>query len=119
MHRSAPVSSAVLRIRRPLERACFIGKSDSDPTHPRLGPDAAHPVREGRDAPKVFEDVLLGDQAHGHLAPRGVRDRRAEQGFRSETPLGVVAEGAVPEVGDDEFRSVHYMDRLVRRALSA
>src|SRR3546814_16790790 len=35
------------------------------PAHPGLGPDAAHPVGEARDAPQILDDMLLADQPDG------------------------------------------------------
>jgi hypothetical protein len=76
----------------------------AETTHPRLGPNAAHPVRERGDAAEVLDDVLLGDQAHRNGAAYRVGDRRAKQRLGRKAPLGVVPQSAMPEIREDELR---------------
>ena len=47
----------------------------------------------------IFFDVLLGDIAHGHLAAIAVDDGATKQSFGFEDALGVMAQGAMPEIG--------------------
>jgi hypothetical protein len=69
--------------------------------HPWLGPDGFDPIGEGRDETEVLDDVLLADPAGRDDPAGGQGDGCAEDRFRHEDALGVMPQGAVPEIGDD------------------
>src|SRR5947209_18806950 len=54
----------------------------------------------------MFADVLLADPSDRDNPASGQRDGRTEDGFGHEDALGMVAERAVPEVGDDHLRFI-------------
>jgi hypothetical protein len=74
---------------------------DPRPSHPRFRADGFYPIRKGRDESEVFADVLLTDEPGWHHAPGREGDGWPENGFRHEDALGMVAQGAMPEIGDD------------------
>ena len=69
--------------------------------HPRLRPDAAHPVGEARDEAEVLNDVLLADKSDWNLSARRYRQRHAEEALGHEDALGVVSQRPVPDVRGD------------------
>ena len=75
-------------------------------THPRLRPDSLHPLGERRNEAKIFTDVLFADPSDRDDPASGDHDGRTEDGLGHENALGMVTEGAMPEVGDDHFRFI-------------
>jgi hypothetical protein len=55
------------------------------------------------DEAQVFADALLPDPSDADFPGPGDRDRRAENRLGHEDALGVMGQGAVPEVRDDLF----------------
>src|SRR3984957_14854896 len=82
--------------------------------HPGLGPDAAHPVGEARDEAQIFADMLFADQADRHDAASRKLDRGPEEAFEHEDAFGVMAQGAMPEVGGDRLG---FVEPLVERQI--
>lgn len=69
------------------------------PKHPTLGLNLPEPVGHRRNPAEIFHHVLLADEPHGKNPAGRERDRAAEEGLQHEDALGMMAEGAVPEVG--------------------
>ena len=59
---------------------------------------------------EILGYMLFGDRPHRNMPPRAVDNRRPEHGFCGETPLCVMAERAMPKVGQDHLRRVDYVD---------
>src|SRR6056297_2902450 len=75
--------------------------------HPWLGLDPSQPVRHARNAAlAVFTDMLLADPAHGYVPTRAIGQGQAENPFRLEQALSVVAHGSVREEREVLFRGV-------------
>src|ERR1017187_7997945 len=69
--------------------------------HPTLWSDCRRPIGEGWDESEVFPNVLLTNPSRRDDAAGGQRHRRPENGFRHKDSLGVMAQGAMPEVRSD------------------
>lgn len=80
------------------------------PTHPGLWPDGLHPVGEARDEAEVLLDMLLAHPPGRNDAPGRECEGGTEDRLGHEDPLGVVAQGPVPEVGRDLLALVDYVD---------
>src|SRR5947209_19851046 len=74
--------------------------------HPGPGPDLPEPVGQGGDPAQVLLDVLLPDPADGDDLAVGVGQGRPEHLLGPEDALGVVPQGAVPEVGPERLGGV-------------
>src|SRR3546814_4757585 len=66
--------------------------------HPRLGPDAPHPIGEARDEAEILAHMLFADQADRHHAAGRRGDGRAEKALQHEDAFGMMAQGAVTEI---------------------
>ena len=64
--------------------------------HPWLGLDPSQPVRHAWDAAlAVFTHMLLANPAHGYVPTCAIGQEQAENPFRLEQALSVVAHGSV------------------------
>ena len=88
--------------------------------HPWLGLYPSQPVRHARDtALTVFADMLLADPAHGYVPTRAIGQGQAENPFRLEQALSVVAHGSVREEREVLFRGIEpVMYGLIVRPVS-
>jgi hypothetical protein len=108
MARSAASNKAASRIflSCSIGRRRVVGQVDAHPPHPWLRPDAPHPVCEGRDASKVFQNVPFGDQPNRNDAAGAIANRGAKEGLGREATFSMVAQRAMPEISDDDFRPI-------------
>src|SRR3546814_10632161 len=58
--------------------------------HPRLGPDAPHPIGEARDEAEILAHMLFADQADRHHAAGRRGDGRAEKALQHEDAFGMM-----------------------------
>jgi len=75
--------------------------------HPWLWLDPSQPVRHAWDAAlAVFADVLLADPAHGDVSTSAIGQGQAEDTFRLEQALSMMAQSSVREEREVLFRGV-------------
>ena len=74
--------------------------------HPTLGLNLAQPVSHRGNPAEVFENVLLADEPDWDYTAGQDRDRGAKEGLQHEDALGMMAKGAVPEVGHVALRAI-------------
>jgi hypothetical protein len=93
---------------------CYLRYRMIGPAHPGLWHDQACPVGKAWDAAKVILDMLFADQANGHLSAITVGDGDAEDFFCHPDAFGMMAQGPVPEIREDEFAFIKPgVDRLI------
>ena len=79
-------------------RALKLHRQPARAVHPRLGPDAAKPLRQGRNPAAVLDDVLLCDPADRDLTAGRDPECVSEDPLGFEDALGVVAQRTVAKV---------------------
>ena len=88
--------------------------AEGRPRHPGLRLQVHEPVLHRGEPAQIVFDVLLPHQSHRDLSSVRVADRDPEKSLAEEDPFGMVAQCAMPEVG--QLASPILLRSLVRRA---
>src|SRR6201987_4740033 len=89
-----------------LRRCRFASNFQSLPIHPAFRLNLCEPILSRRNSSQIFLNVLLSDIAHGDFLPLAVGERNAEDFFTQENPFGMMAQGAVTEIGKERLRLI-------------